>query len=59
MTLYVSLQHIASEWWAARKAARTEWLVSGLPVEIQKDIGWPDGTHGARRIGRRQSGPFH
>jgi hypothetical protein len=56
MSLYTSLHTIASEWWAAHRALRTERLVGGLPLEIQKDIGWPDSLGRTRWIVGKQTG---
>jgi hypothetical protein len=49
-TFMVYIQHVRE----ARERARTERLVSELPPEIRKDIGWP-GSFPSRRIGG--SGP--
>lgn len=44
MSVYSTLSAIASEWRSARDEARTRRIISTLPAEIQKDIGWPIGN---------------
>ncbi|MGO4835330.1 hypothetical protein AB4144_24040 [Rhizobiaceae sp. 2RAB30] len=43
MSIYSALSHFAGEWRAARAEARTSRIIGSLPLEVQKDIGWPDG----------------
>ena len=45
MSFYSSIHRYASDWVRARRAAYTARVVSDLPAEIRKDIGWPvDGS---------------
>ncbi|GLS28515.1 hypothetical protein SAMN04488498_10154 [Mesorhizobium albiziae] len=46
MSVYSTLSTIAAEWRSARDEARTRRIVGSLPIEIQKDIGWPDSNEG-------------
>ena len=55
MSIFSELSHLAAEWRTAREEARTRRIIGSLPMEIQKDIGWPDSHSirvGARRHGR-------
>lgn len=45
MSIYSALTHFAEEWRAARAEARTYRVIGSLPLEVQKDIGWPDVQH--------------
>ncbi len=49
MTLYSRLSAYASAWRTYREEAETRRLLSGLPNEILKDIGWPEGVDRRRR----------
>jgi hypothetical protein len=42
MSVMSALSHLATEYRAARSRYLTERQVRSLPIEIQKDIGWPD-----------------
>ena len=42
MSILSSIGRIASEFSAARARHQTERTIRSLPVELQKDIGWPD-----------------
>ena len=42
MSVISALSHLAHEYRAARSRYLTERQVRSLPLEIQKDIGWPD-----------------
>ena len=42
MSILSSIGRIASEFSAARARHQTERSIRSLPVELQKDIGWPD-----------------
>ena len=53
MSVYSALSHLAAEWRTAREEARTRRIIDSLPVEIQKDIGWPD-SHAIRLANRRR-----
>jgi hypothetical protein len=37
-----SISHLASRYSLARNRHRTELAIRALPVELQKDIGWPE-----------------
>ena len=55
MSIFSALSHLAAEWRTAREKARARRIIDSLPMEIQKDIGWPDSHSirvGARRHGR-------
>lgn len=41
MSFFSSLRRFAAEWSEAREMARTERMISGMPTELRKDIGWP------------------
>ena len=42
MSIIASIGRIAAEFNAARARHITERTIRSLPVELQKDIGWPD-----------------
>lgn len=42
MSLLSSIGRIASEFSAARARHHTERSIRSLPIELQKDIGWPE-----------------
>lgn len=42
MSILSSIGHIASEIKLARARHLTERSIRSLPLELQKDIGWPD-----------------
>lgn len=42
MSILSSIGRIAAEFSAARARHQTERTIRSLPVELQKDIGWPD-----------------
>ena len=42
MSILSNLSRIAAEYSEARARYLTERSISALPVELQKDIGWPD-----------------
>ncbi len=42
MSILSSLGRIASDFSAARARYQTERSIRSLPVELQKDIGWPE-----------------
>jgi hypothetical protein len=42
MSILSSIGRIAAEFSAARVRHQTERSVRSLPIELQKDIGWPD-----------------
>jgi hypothetical protein len=48
MSVLSTLGRYAAEFSAARARYLTERQVRSLPVEIQKDIGWPDAHAGHR-----------
>lgn len=41
-TILSTIGRIASEFSAARTRYRTERAIYALPIELQKDIGWPE-----------------
>jgi hypothetical protein len=52
MSILSSIGRFATEFSAARARYQTERTIRSLPVELQKDIGWPyafDGDTGYRR----------
>ena len=51
MSILASIGRIAAEFSAARARHQTARTIRSLPVEIQKDIGWPDALE--TRIGDR------
>ena len=53
MSIYTALHNLAIEWHAAREEARTRRMIASLPVEVQKDIGWPDSVVSRTTAGRR------
>ena len=61
MSILSSIGRIASEFSAARARYQTERSIRSLPIELQKDIGWPDasdtktGTATALAPGREQN----
>ena len=42
MSILSSIGRIAVEFSAARVRHQTEQAIRSLPIELQKDIGWPD-----------------
>lgn len=42
MSFISTLRHYANDWQAARTEIRTRRIIDALPLEVQKDIGWPD-----------------
>jgi hypothetical protein len=42
MSILSSIGRIAAEFSAARARHQTEQSIRSLPIELQKDIGWPD-----------------
>ena len=52
MSVISALSHLATEYRNARSRYLTERQVRSLPIEIQKDIGWPDAqeTRPVRKI---------
>jgi hypothetical protein len=56
MSIISAVSHLAHEWRAARDLARTESAIRSLPLELQKDIGWPDAQYdrNTRRFLRSQ-----
>lgn len=41
MSILNAFDHYVAGFRARRDAARTERMISNLPREVQKDIGWP------------------
>jgi hypothetical protein len=44
MSILSSIGRIATEFSAARARYQTERAIRSLPIELQKDIGWPEAT---------------
>lgn len=44
MSILSSIGRIATEFSAARTRYQTERALRSLPIELQKDIGWPEVT---------------
>jgi hypothetical protein len=42
MSILSSIGRIATEFSAARARYQTERAIRSLPIELQKDIGWPE-----------------
>jgi hypothetical protein len=42
MTILSTISRLAHEYSAARARYLTERSINSLPIELQKDIGWPD-----------------
>lgn len=42
MSILSSIGRLAAEFSAARARHQTERTIRSLPIELQKDIGWPD-----------------
>jgi hypothetical protein len=42
MSIFSSIGRMASDYRAARTRYRTERAIRALPIELQKDIGWPE-----------------
>ena len=42
MSILSSIGRLAAEFSASRARYQTERTIRSLPVELQKDIGWPD-----------------
>ena len=45
MSILSSIGRIATEFSAARTRYQTERAIRALPIELQKDIGWPEATN--------------
>jgi hypothetical protein len=41
MSILNAFDRYVTEFRSRREAARTERVISSLPLEVQKDIGWP------------------
>lgn len=44
MSILSSLSRIAADFSAARARYQTERTIRSLPIELQKDIGWPEAS---------------
>jgi len=53
MTIYSTIARVAADWRHARSAAKTRRVIAALPVDIRKDIGWPDALENDTRLGAR------
>jgi len=54
MSILSSLGRLAAEISEHRARNRTERAIGALPVELRKDIGWPDATRQDRSGQRRR-----
>ncbi|WP_315923568.1 hypothetical protein [Mesorhizobium sp. SP-1A] len=52
MFILSSIGRIAAEFAATRARYRTRRMLSALPLEMQKDIGWPEASCEPARNGR-------
>jgi hypothetical protein len=50
MSILSSIGRIAAEFSAARARHHTERTIRNLPIELQKDIGWPDALNSDTRL---------
>jgi len=50
MSILSSIGRIAAEFSAARARHHTERTIRSLPIELQKDIGWPDAFNSDNRL---------
>lgn len=57
MSVFSTIGRLAAEYSLARKRYLTERSVRSLPLEIQKDIGWPD-IQPTRGVARLASGSW-
>lgn len=48
-TLYGTFNAFLARWRAVRLDSRTRRILSELPRDIRKDIGWPDDWNGPQR----------
>ena len=48
MSILSTISRLAHEYSAARSRYLTERSISALPIELQKDIGWPDAYESRR-----------
>ena len=46
MSILSSIGRIATEFKSARVRHQTERTIRSLPLELQKDIGWPEAVEG-------------
>lgn len=53
MSILSSIGRLATEFSAARSRYQTERAIHSLPIELQKDIGWPEAadTRTGSRLG--------
>lgn len=57
MSILSSLGRIAADFSAARARYQTERTIRSLPIELQKDIGWPE-AYGVDPSYRRGGAPM-
>jgi hypothetical protein len=57
MSILSSLGRIAADFSAARARYQTERTIRSLPIELQKDIGWPE-AYGVDPSYRRGTGSW-
>lgn len=56
MSILSAIERIARDYSAVRARYLTERRIHDLPLEIQKDIGWPDAIAGDQRASTDQRG---
>jgi len=56
MSILNTFDHYMAGFRARRDAARTERMISSLPREVQKDIGWPQALEDAHERLVRERG---
>jgi hypothetical protein len=49
MSILSSIGRLATQYHAARARYRTERAIRALPIDLQKDIGWPEVAECASR----------
>ena len=54
MSILSSIGRIAAEFSDARARYQTERSIRSLPIELQKDIGWPDAFERGHRLSPRR-----
>lgn len=60
MSILSAINRLAGSYRDMRRLSRTERMISALPAEVRKDIGWPDiraarGDRHPRARGRTES----
>lgn len=55
MSVFSAIGRYAADYRARRRRFQTYLQISGLPREIQKDIGWPDAFTGSPARSQRET----